>query len=67
MGLFYQVKSSISISALDLYAEFYIASHQMDGLSDVSGCAHIGGSLAGVLAWFTWRACSGASELQRQL
>jgi membrane associated rhomboid family serine protease/Zn-finger nucleic acid-binding protein len=46
---------AIWMFGLWILMQFFIASQQMDGLSDVSGGAHLGGALVGFVAWLIWR------------
>ncbi|MGZ0654681.1 rhomboid family intramembrane serine protease [Coraliomargarita sp. W4R72] len=39
-----------------------IAGQQLVGISDVSGAAHLGGALVGVVAWLLWRINGGAQD-----
>jgi membrane associated rhomboid family serine protease len=38
-----------------LFLQFLGAAVQIEGLSEVSSLAHLGGALVGVLAWIVWR------------
>jgi len=41
--------------ALWIFLQFLGAAVQIEGLSEVSSLAHLGGALVGVLAWIVWR------------
>ncbi|MGJ8651881.1 MAG: rhomboid family intramembrane serine protease [Opitutaceae bacterium] len=50
----------LRMSALPMFGiwvvlQFFIASQQVMGISNISGGAHLGGALAGVFVWLVWR------------
>lgn len=54
---------AIWMFGLWILLQLFIAGQQMDGLSNVSGGAHLGGALVGLVAWLIWR-CGRGPEKQ---
>ncbi len=56
--------SAVWMFAIWVVLQCVIAGQQMVGISKVSGGAHLGGALVGVVAWALWRANGGARDTQ---
>jgi membrane associated rhomboid family serine protease len=54
--------SAIWMFAIWVVFQCVIAGQQMVGITNVSGGAHLGGALVGVVAWFLWRINGGAKD-----
>jgi membrane associated rhomboid family serine protease len=54
--------SAVWMFAIWVVLQFVIAGQQMVGVSQVSGGAHLGGALVGVVAWLLWRINGGARD-----
>ncbi len=54
--------SAIWMFGLWVLMQIFIAGQQVAGISQVSGGAHLGGALVGVVAWLLWRVNGGARD-----
>lgn len=54
--------SAIWMFGIWVVLQFVIAGQQMIGISNISGGAHLGGALVGIVAWVLWRINGGARD-----